>query len=187
MKENTVLYTDQKEICEVLNECFINVAQNIGDSSVNFDSTHESIGKIDNLKVSNTLNFSSIYKSFVEKQIRAINTKEAIGNDKMSVKMLKIASPVLSEPLVNLVNRSFDESIFPENMKVAQIEPIHKRSSTLDKLVNCPSCQRSMRGPSMSSYYIILMRFLTPFLLLLVRVMAVTQLFLKLLKTGKNF
>jgi len=43
-----------------LQRSYLNVANDIGDSTVKFDSTHESIKNIDNLKVSNTLNFSNI-------------------------------------------------------------------------------------------------------------------------------
>ena len=96
LNENDELVTDQKQISDIFNEFYINVANNIGDSTVKLDSTHESITKIDNLKVSNTLNFSNIDKHFVDKQIRSMDTKRATGNDNISVKMLKQAQSCLT-------------------------------------------------------------------------------------------
>jgi hypothetical protein len=64
LNENDELVTDQKQIADIFNEFYINVAKNIGDSTVKFDTTHESIKKIYNLMVSNTLHFSNIDKDF---------------------------------------------------------------------------------------------------------------------------
>jgi len=58
-----------------------------------------------------------------------MDTKKTTGNDNISVKMLKLANKVLSDPLASLVNRSFNEASFPENMKVAQVVLVYKKSS----------------------------------------------------------
>ena len=61
-----------------------------------------------------------------------MSTKNATGCDNISVKMLKIASPVVTQPLTDMINRCIDQSIFPGNKKT-QIVPIHKKNSILDK------------------------------------------------------
>jgi hypothetical protein len=80
-----------------------------------------------------TLTFTNIDESFVTKQIRKMNSKKATGYDGLSVKMLKLAEPVISKPLTKLINKSIENSQFPSNFKIAQVAPIFKKNSTLDK------------------------------------------------------
>ena len=61
-----------------------------------------------------------------------MSTKKATGCDNISVKMLKIASPVVTQPLTDMIKRCIDESIFPDNMKKARVVPIHKKNSILE-------------------------------------------------------
>ena len=55
LQENNNILTDQKEISEVFNNFFVNVAKNIGDPNIIIDETHPSINAI-NEKYSNTTN-----------------------------------------------------------------------------------------------------------------------------------
>ena len=47
--------------------------------------------------------------------------------------MVKLAGSEIVQPLTKLVNKSIDNAVFPSNMKTAQVVPIHKKNSTLDK------------------------------------------------------
>jgi hypothetical protein len=127
------LVTDQKEIAEIFNDYYVNVASSIGDNSIIIDSNHSSIKKIDNImnNSNSTLTFTNIDESFVTKQIRKMNSKKA--HDGLSVKMLKLAEPIISKPLTKLINKSIDNSQFPTNFKIAQVAPIYKKKSTLNK------------------------------------------------------
>ena len=51
----------------------------------------------------------------------------ATGYDGLSVKMLKLAEPVISKPLTKLINKSIENSQFPSNFKIAQVAPIKKK------------------------------------------------------------
>ena len=55
-----------------------------------------------------------------------MKTNTAVGYDKIPVKILKDLKPVLSNPLSDLINVSFNRSIFPTNMKHAVVRPIFK-------------------------------------------------------------
>ena len=103
---------------------------------------------------------------------------------------MKLASPVLSDSIANLVNMSFNEASFPENMKVAQVVPVHKKSSNLDKsnyrpVSLLPVMSKIYERATMSSYCNIIMIFETLFLVPLYHIKAVIQLIAKLLKIGK--
>jgi hypothetical protein len=44
-----------------------------------------------------------------------------------------LAQPSISNPIKILVNKSIESSIFPENLKSAQVSPLFKKNNSLDK------------------------------------------------------
>jgi len=66
------------------------------------------------------MSFTNIDENFVSKQLNQIRVKKATGIDNISVKMVKLASSVIPEPISYLVNRSLNECNFPESMKIAR-------------------------------------------------------------------
>ena len=50
----------------------------------------------------------------------------------LSVKMMKLAEPIISKPLTKLINKSI-EIQFPTNLKIEQVAPIYKKKSTPNK------------------------------------------------------
>ena len=74
----------------------------------------------------------SIDTSFVEKQIDKINVNKATGKDGISVKILKIAKPIVSKPITMLINRTIENASFPNKLKEAQVVPLHKKNSQLE-------------------------------------------------------
>ena len=77
--------------------------------------------------------FSPINEEFVSKIIGKINIKKATGFDGISPKLLHYAKPVVTKPLTTLVNLSLSSSTFPDCLKQAQVAPIHKKNSVLEK------------------------------------------------------
>ena len=82
-----------------------------------------------------TLSFNSIDESFVTKQIMKMNSKKRLQVmiNGLSVKMMKLAEPIISKPLTKLINKSIENSLFPTNFKIAQVAPIYKKKSTVNK------------------------------------------------------
>ena len=129
IKENDVLLTDQKDISCVFNDFFINVAKDIGNGAIPIDNNHPSVKKITDTsgKVNvHELQFQPITEAFTEKQFNKINVKKATGFDEISPKILKIAAPVVVEPITNLINKTFETSVFPDKLKIAQVVTMHK-------------------------------------------------------------
>ena len=134
--ENESMINDQQQICDTFNKLnyFVNVAENIGNNSMPVNDTHPSISKISENKLNNSmLNFTPVDEIFVSKQIDKLCTKKATGNDGISSKLVKLAKPTLIKPVTNLINKSFEISKFPDSLKMAQVAPIHKKNSTLEK------------------------------------------------------
>jgi hypothetical protein len=59
--------------------------------------------------------------------------KKATGYDGISPKIIKFAQPVITNPIKVLVNKSIDQSVFPEKLKAAQVSPLFKKNNSLDK------------------------------------------------------
>ena len=58
---------------------------------------------------------------FVYDQLRGLKANKAIGLDKISARLLKDASEVISPVLTNFINLSIEQSYFPNNWKSAII------------------------------------------------------------------
>ena len=134
LSENNKLITDQKVVCEIFNDFFINVADSIGQGT-SFDSeTHPSICKIkENKKEEKSFNFSYIDENKVSKLIDKLQIKKATGVDKLSSKIIKLGKPALHSPLADLINLSIRTSNLPENLKRAQLAPLHKKNDPMEK------------------------------------------------------
>jgi len=62
-----------------------------------------------------------------------LNCKKATGADGISPKLLKLSKDTISTSITSLINKSFENSVFPDKLKIAQVTPLHKKNSTLEK------------------------------------------------------
>ena len=58
--------------------------------------------------------------------IRKLKPKKSCGLDNITSNLLKQIAPTISEPLTQIINKSLQNGIFPENWKSAKISPIYK-------------------------------------------------------------
>ena len=63
----------------------------------------------------------------IKSLINVLNPNKVSGDDGISHKMLKGVSKSISKPLSILLNRSFNEGIFPDSWEIANIIPIIKK------------------------------------------------------------
>ena len=139
LTENENLITDQKQACGIFNNYFVNVANDIGDPNVVVNTNHPSILQIDQIMADKeipTLHFKPVDDNFVKKQINSISVKKATGVNNISLLLLKQASSIIAQPLTKLINKSMQQSIFPDDLKTAKVCPIHKKNSLLDSFAN---------------------------------------------------
>ena len=54
------------------------------------------------------------------------------GFDGVSVKIMKMAKPVIVKPITKLINKSIRSAKFPDNLKEAHVVPLHKKNSQLE-------------------------------------------------------
>ena len=82
-------------------------------------------------------NFDAIYpevkfvippmsKGFFVDNLRSLSVNKAMGVDKLSARMLKIASPIIAPSVAKLMNISLKSGIFPKRWKTAKVTPLFK-------------------------------------------------------------
>ena len=97
---------------------------------------HSSIIKIKNymsvksqLSSNNTLaSASQVTSNEVNLILKSLNTKKASGTDKITKKLVKLASNFVSKLLATAINNSLASSKFPDIAKVAAVVPIDKKT-----------------------------------------------------------
>ena len=104
---------------EYLSKVGPNLAQSIGNSNCNF----ESYVKQPNTEFSF---FDTITVSKIRHLLGRLPNFKATGIDKISSKILKIASPAISATLTYILNQAIVLSNFPIDCKIARVTPIYK-------------------------------------------------------------
>ena len=61
-----------------------------------------------------------------QKFIDNLSSSKATGADEISVKVLKLVSPVFVQPLTRLINLSIQSGCFPTKWKMARVTPLFK-------------------------------------------------------------
>ena len=77
--------------------------------------------------------------------LKSLNSKKSAGTDRLSIKLVKLASEVLSKPLSIAMNISITSSFFPDRAKAATVVPIDKKADNKytvsnfrpESLLNC--------------------------------------------------
>lgn len=62
----------------------------------------------------------------VDKIIAKLPNKASSGYDKINNKLLKLLKDEISKPLSDVLNKSLVQGIFPSNMKLSEVVPLHK-------------------------------------------------------------
>ena len=83
--------------------------------------------------MSNTFSFQPTSTETVAKKLRQLNGKKATGFDLIPPKLLKAAADELAPSLASQINIGISGAYFPTDMKAAQVTPVFKKKSPLDK------------------------------------------------------
>ena len=123
LKLNESSLTNPKDIAEGFNDYFSNIGTNlaskIGTSNCNFETYVEKAK-------SEFTAFQPVTVNLVYQLLSGLSAKKATGVDKISSKIIKIASPSISDSLTHIFNQSITLSLFPDEWKTARVIPIYK-------------------------------------------------------------
>ena len=127
-------------MCDIFNDFFINVAKDIGKDSINIDDeealeNHPSIRAIkENIPINKPkFTFNPVNEKEVTNYLKQVGDKKATGVDNLSVKILKKIESVMVSPITHLINTMFIKCVFPHQLKLARVTPVHKKNDELTK------------------------------------------------------
>ena len=110
------------DIAQLFNDYFINIGPKLASSIVSDCSYSEFL-----TKVQGEFCFKLIEVSQIRKLFNSLSLSKATGIDRISAKILKLASPIISKPIAEIINRSIVSQIFPNEWKIAKVIPLHKK------------------------------------------------------------
>ena len=130
------LVNDPKKVAQLLNDKFSTIAIDIGkDSAYNENhKDHPSYGLIDNLTQTldvTVFDFKKVDVSDVYKIMKNLNPSKATGYDGIPPKTLKCSSQTMAPVICNVINKMFEQCLFPDPLKKAVVMPIYKAKSRL--------------------------------------------------------
>lgn len=80
----------------------------------------------------NTMFLSPIEPYEINVLIKSLKNKNSHGIDEFPPSLLRICADELTLPFYKLVNQSFEEGVFPDQLKIALVKPLHKKNIKTD-------------------------------------------------------
>ena len=145
--ENDDIVNNKMKMCDIFNEYFANVVQDIGndacivgcsdgdiDSIVSTHCDHSSIKYIKEEIVANSsFSFSTVSTDIIFKKLQKLNPRKATGIDGIPPKLIKLGANQLTGPLHYIINKCILSGVFPTALKCAQVTPVFKKGDEWDK------------------------------------------------------
>lgn len=120
--------TNSFEISNAFNEHFSTIGAKISDSVLKTSIPPESFVKPSISK----FKFTTIPVSAINCLLSTLKVSKASGLDKISARLLRDATTVISAPLCSIFNKSISCGIFPDSWKNAKVFPVYKGDSKND-------------------------------------------------------
>ena len=83
-------------------------------------------------EIGNTIFLSPAVTEDVEDLISSMKTNEASGPNSIPTNIQKLFKKEFSKPLSDMIKMSFNQGVFPNILKTANLIPIHKKGDKLD-------------------------------------------------------
>lgn len=128
LKINNQIFTEPLDISNALNEHFTKIGPSLAkDFPENFNHFEKYI-------IPAECNFSlkSTDTNTVERLLNQLSADKASGLDNIPCRLIKAAAPLISSSLCKIFNLSLLTGVFPEDLKMAKVVPIHKGSTKAD-------------------------------------------------------
>lgn len=121
---NNSTYTDEKDICNRLNDYFCDVGKNLA-SSINCQP-HD-FTKYCHLPNNNSMFCPPATGAEILKIILSFRNNKSPGPDNIAPKLIKLISADIIEPLLYIFNLSFSSGQVPQSLKIAKVIPLYKK------------------------------------------------------------
>ena len=116
--------TDKVEIANSLNEFFVNIGNTVEEK---IPQTNKNYKEYLGNRVVNSFLPSPVMENEIEDIISKMNKSKAAGPNSIPTNILKMNVKILAKPLALLINSSFVEGVFPDDIEIADVCPIFKK------------------------------------------------------------
>lgn len=120
---NNEIITNPKQVADIFNKYFSSVGEAIQPQAKGLPVLNPSVNSI----FLNHVELNEIYKL-----LKQLKNKTSHGIDDLPPMLFKHCAKELSYPLWFLINQSFNEGVFPDQLKHSLIKPIHKKNIKTD-------------------------------------------------------
>ena len=130
------LIDNEATIAKIFNDYFVNIASILGLNSSeacqaqNGSDTllnHPSVKRItESISENKSFSFQEVNPGVVHDTLLQLNQNKTVTGP-FSIKMIKMVSDIVSEPVSKLVNLAFKSSEFPQSLKKARVTPVFKK------------------------------------------------------------
>jgi hypothetical protein len=122
---STVTYSEPNDICNAMNDFFVNVGNQVAES-IKLDGSEPKVTEFLNNRISSSIFIKPTDVNEVSNLIDRLDCNKGIGWDNIHPRLLKEGKAYILEPLVHIINKSFSTGKFPDNCKIASVTPIFK-------------------------------------------------------------
>ena len=120
--------SDPVVIANIFNKFFVNVSHDI---TKNIPRSNKSPVDFMGDKIGNSFFTAPSVPFEISDIISALKSGKSLGPNSIPMKVLKCLSPLISSPLSQIINKSFQSGIFPDKMKLAKVIPLFKKGCLL--------------------------------------------------------
>lgn len=121
LKDKNILVENPVEISHIFNSTFTNSINQLGckisKSKIYEYSKH----------VVESMYLPQVSKEVLLKIIKSLKDKHSTGFDSISAILLKQCAPYMTDVLLEIINATIDEGIFPDCLKLSIVKPIYKK------------------------------------------------------------
>lgn len=135
---------DNKEIANAFNNYFVSIGSKLSDNQHTLPGS--SFADYMDQRNDQSMFVSPATENELRKVIQNLKGKKAAGYDEIAPWLVKTCQDTLIKPLLSIVNRSFQEGVFPSDLKIAKVIPIYKKGEKTQtgnyrpiSLLNCMS------------------------------------------------
>ena len=131
-KINKTPTSDKNEIVRAFCQYFSNVVTKLKEKAFPLRNCTWIYQATEPLRTCRKFKFKPVWESLVEKELKKLKRKKAIGLDGIPSFILKDCASTLTTPVTHIINLSFTTATFPTDWKKSKLIPTHKSGSQDD-------------------------------------------------------
>ena len=126
--------TNNTDIVNMFNDYFVNLSNALLSDNADYRDTLRTLKQFTQSKLNYGTEFCihPIDDTAVFTMLQKLNINKSSGVDCLGLRLLKLAAPVISKSVANMINQSITRGFFPNELKVAKVIPIYKKGDRSD-------------------------------------------------------